>query len=256
MTIKLLQLNIEGGRKLDELIDFIKGKDFDIVHLQEVAGGENSNTGNDNFSELKERLGYEGELTISTKKKNDSTSYYGNATLYKPLLTPSEKKVIWLKPYQEYEAWEVGGDFARQLPRNVLSLSFIFDTQQVWFVNTHLAWGPNPYDEQHKVEQGKILYDYVATLQTPFLLSGDFNVVKDSQVVKMIDELATNHTVQAGLTNTLNPRLHRAPQLFPAGLAVDYIYTSRMTARNFSLVDHPDLSDHYGLSIELSFGAS
>lgn len=254
MQIKFFHLNIEGGRKLDDVIAYIKENDFDIIHLQEVAGGYFSkDQGVDNFIKVRESLGYHASLSKTWCLKDKPESYIGNATFFKPSLQKNDEEVVWLKPFRTVQSYPLDDiDFIKNLPRNALALQFLLNGKNIWFVNTHLTWGPSPKDEPYKVDQGRILYNFLKELDSPFLLSGDFNVTKESEVVKMIDDLAFNHSVSAGLTNTLNAHLHRAKELFPSGHAVDYIYTSPiLVAENFALVDTPDLSDHFGLRIDI-----
>jgi len=119
-------------------------------------------------------------------------------------------------------------------------------------INTHWAWGPTPKDEPYKLEQAKSLIEFVTTIKDPFVLTGDFNVTSDSKIIQDLNQLGINHTVRNELTNTLNPHLHRAVDIFPKGLAVDYIYTSfTLGTEGFTLIDTPDLSDHYGLKITI-----
>jgi endonuclease/exonuclease/phosphatase family metal-dependent hydrolase len=254
MRISLLQLNIEAGRKLPELITYIKENAFDIVQLQEVTGGEFSkySDGTDIFKTLLEKVEMRGELNKTMHLVNDPLSYFGNATFYSKKLTLTKKEVVWLNPFREIDGFTHGDpDKIRALPRSVLSLAFSHEKGVFWSINTHLAWGPTQLDEPHKIEQGKLLQAYVATLDDPFVLSGDFNVWKESIVVKNLEAIAVNHATKAKITNTLNPHLHRASHLFPPGLAVDYIFTHpSIIVTSFSLVDTPDLSDHLGLQIQ------
>lgn len=253
MDLKIFQLNIQGGRMLNEVIAYCKEQDFDIIHFQEVGGGEVSKGGTDNFLMLKESLSMEGILSIATQKKSDPASYYGNATLYKSKFDLLSSEILWLKPYQEFDTWIVGGEFAKDLPRNAIALQFSYNKKTFWTINTHLAWGPTPYDEPYKIKQVTKLQNFLKKMEDAFILSGDFNITKDSEIVRNFDKIAINHAVQSGITNTLNPHLHRAQQLFPRGLAVDFIYTSfGLEARDFELVDSPDLSDHYGMKITVT----
>lgn len=249
MFLSFFHLNILTGRYLDEVITFVKEKSFDILHFQEVAQGITIDNHSDVFEILKKELDYDGELVVSMRLKDEASSYFGNATLYKKTLSLKQKKVVWLKPYEEFERSEIKlQEVVKSAPRAVLATQFDLPNQ-MWFVNTHLAWGPTPYDEPYKIEQGKVLTSFLSSLSEPFLLSGDFNVTKDSEIVKDVDRIADNHAV--GLTNTLNPRIHRASGIFPPGLAVDYIYTKGLVTSDFALVDNPDLSDHFGLSIKI-----
>lgn len=253
MRLSLFHLNIEGGRKLERVIEYIKEQDFDLVHLQEVNGGSLSRTKRDNFDEIREKTGYLGSLALTTRLRNDPSSYFANATFFKPSLTLFREQIVWLKEYSEIEIYDRSDiEAIKQFPRNALALQFKWNEHTFWSINAHLAWGPNQYDEPHKIEQGRILYQFVAALKDPFILSGDFNVDKNSQTVLQMDRLGVNHAVQAGIINTLNPRLHRATHLFPPGLAVDFLYTSpTLMTDKFKLVDFPDLSDHLGLQIEV-----
>lgn len=252
MKLNVFHLNIQAGRKLDDVISYLKTHNFDIIHVQEISAGKISKSGSDNFLAIKNALNYSGELAITTRRINDASTYHGIATFFKPELQLVERKEIWLKPFFEFDEWVDGGDFARQLPKVVLALKFNLGDKQLWSINTHLAWGPTPKDEPYKIDQAKPLISFVSSLAEPFILSGDFNLTSDSQVVKELSQYGINHTVRNELTNTLNPNLHRAHDLFPKGLAVDYIYTGFMLGtENFELVDVPDLSDHYGLRITI-----
>ena len=255
MTLKFFHLNIQGGIRLEDVASYIKQNNFDIIQLQEVASGVLSKTGQDNFSYLQQSLPEYDSLMSKTMQvgENDTPSYFGNATFYKKAFTLQEKEIVWLKPYEEYTVSpERDVESIKNQPRNAVALKLAIKDTSLWTVNTHMAWGPTPLDEPYKIAQGAILESFLKNLTDPFILSGDFNVTPDSQIVKAIDNLAINHTKQAGLTNTLNPVIHRVKKLFPVGLAVDYIYTSKeLRTQNFRLVVKPDLSDHLGLSIEV-----
>lgn len=255
MKISLLQLNIEAGRKFSDLVIFINKNNFDVIQLQEVTGGEFSKyqPGLNVFEELKQQISMDGELSVTMHKTSDPASYFGNATFFRKELSLLKKETVWLHPFREVEGFSHGDpDIIRSFPRSLLGLQFAHGNNSFWCLNTHLAWGPTQEDEPHKIEQGKILTDYVSSLKEPFILSGDFNVWKESKIVKELELLAINHAVKNNVTNTLNPALHRASHLFPQGLAVDFIFTHpSLTVNNFSLVDKPDLSDHYGMRIEV-----
>ena len=256
MTIKFFHLNIQGGRMLEEVVAYCKQKDFDIIQFQEVTDGFMSKNGLDTFEYIKNTLGYEGVLAKSMKIiQGDQDSYFANATFYKPEMELEDKKVVWLKYYEEYRnpTDRTDPEFIKTFPHNALALKLHIGSKSFWTINTHLAWGPNPEDEPYKINQAKKLEIFLKDIKDSFILSGDFNVTMDSEIVKSFDQLATNHARIAGLTNTLNPHLHRAAkELFPGGLAVDYIYTTKdLKTSNFSLISEPDLSDHLGLSIDL-----
>ncbi|OGD63896.1 hypothetical protein A2160_01575 [Candidatus Beckwithbacteria bacterium RBG_13_42_9] len=249
MSLKFLQLNIYKGRLLDKIIAFLKREQFDIIQLQEVCSGRFWEQRLDLFQELKNSLpDYHGELAVSWRLKNDPDSYFGNATFVKSHIKVVSKQTLWLKPYQE---------FANPLntryelySRCALILDIKISNQPLVIINTHLAWGPTPYDKPFKQKQAKHLISYLRQLKKLFILAGDFNLIPETKIIKSFDKLGQNLTVENGITNTLNPKFHRVKQLFPKGLAVDYIFThSEIRVKNFELIKE-DLSDHYGLRLK------
>jgi len=247
MQLKLLQLNIEKGKRFEDIVRYVLQEDFDILQFQEVTGGSISEDGRENFPALKQELGYEGIQAVAWRLKDDSMSYLSNATFFKPSLKPISSHREFLKPYAELSQDEYLDIPSR--PTCALEVVFPLNGKNIHFINTHLVWGPTPVDEPYKLEQGKVLYEYVKSLTEPFVLSGDFNVTPDSQIVQWMNELGRNHVVEHGITNTLNPNIHRVKHLFPKGLAVDFLYTEKsLQVTDFHIVDSPDLSDHFGLS--------
>ena len=253
MSIKLLQLNIYKGLFFNEIVSFIEENNFDILHLQEVSGGSVSKNSIDCFDELIRKTSYNGHLVKSLTISDNPKSYFGNATFYKKELLPISNKAIWLKPYSQITRYDnASDDEIKQFPRSALDVVLKINSKNIHFINTHLAWGNTPLDEDYKLSQAQILADYVRALPEPFVLSGDFNVTPETILIKMFDSQGANLITKYKISNTLNPNIHRAKHLFPEGIAVDYIFTSSSLAiRDFRLVDKPDLSDHFGLIVEI-----
>jgi len=249
MTIKFLQLNIFKGTYLDEIINFVKKGDFDILQFQEVAGGPLSFNKIDCFQQLKTALNYQGELTACWRLKSDPTSYFGNATLIKQSFKITKKEVVWFKAYREVESAKKRR--IKDDPRCALAVKIQINQQFLWFVNTHLAWGPTPEDKPYKLIQGQKLGQFIKNLSEPFILSGDFNVPPSSAIIACLNKIGRNLVVEQGIINTLNPRIHRVKELFPQGLAVDFVFTHpSLKVSNFK-VTTANLSDHYGLSLQI-----
>lgn len=258
MILKILQLNIYGGKYLDNVINFLKNNDFDIIHLQEAATGKLNSDNKNSFEEIKNALDYNGIFAASSELIDDKNSLYGNATLYKKNLKIVKTNSIFLKNYSKWG--DLGERFdtdPSHIPlienqgRVVVSVLFDFNGQQIEFLNTHLAWSESPTDTPEKLRQAKLLIDYLKKLKNPFVLTGDFNVDASSNIVKSINKIARNITEENNITNTLNPRLHRIKQLFPKGLAVDFVYiTHSLKVNDFKLIEE-DLSDHLGCFLEI-----
>jgi len=249
MRISLLQLNIEAGRKLPLVISFIKKKSYDIVHLQEVAGGEFAYEKQDCFSLLKKETGYEGVLSVDMSLK-DTVSYYGNATLFSSRIKKSATHIVsFLPPKQYLSKQEVVNE---EIPRSAVVTSVRLNSKIITTINTHLVWGQTPEDTEQKLEVGKKLVQLMKTVPEPYILTGDFNVAPTSQIISWLKSFGRNLTLEQNITNTLNPHLHKASHIFPPGIVSDYVVVSNsLSVFSFQLIDSPDLSDHFGLAVEI-----
>ena len=255
MTIKLLQLNINSDNYWDRLIPFLTINDFDILHLQELTGeatiSGNINSQRNCYKELQKILSpkYKSELAISHRFSSSLTSYMANATFYKSAFTLKEKNILTLhgrnEPFpSELNTFESAG-------RNVLHLTLSLEGKQLACLNAHLAWAKTPKEEPHQTGQGEILVRYLQTVNHPFILTGDFNLDPQQPTIQKLNKLARNLIEENHVTNTLNPRTHRAKNLFPQGVAVDYIFTSsELQVKSFAVVEE-DISDHLGLKTEI-----
>lgn len=271
MNVKFLQFNIWRSTFIHKIIEYIKKNDFDIIHLQEVTGGQFSNGGAYSFKQenlstrpvnlkaigidgyeiLKKTLPYQSHFIKTLGIINDPPSYFANVTLHKPSFKVLEKHIIWFCPYIEIP--DVSHENPAKSSRAAIALKLEKEGKQFWTINTHLVRGSNSGDENFKLAQAKRLYDFIKKLDLPFVLSGDFNVTPDTDIVQMFNNLARNLTVEYKITNTLNPDIHYAKHLFPKGIAVDFVFVEKsIKVQKFKLVDQPGLSDHYGFMLEFS----
>ena len=251
MTCRLLQLNIQKGSHLDAVIRYINRHNFDIVCLQEVAGGR-IGVGNVNcYEEILKRTHLRGNLAPYISITGDVSSFIGNATFYKHTWIPKTVHVIWLKKHQELA--DPSGIDARRVSRCALATFFQKNNHELLVINTHLAWGPTPNDTLYKKNQAEKLYQWIRKQRRiPFILTGDFNLNPHTVIVSRLSRLGRNLTTQYKVTNTLNPRLHRLKMLFPSGLVVDYVIADKRFHIKKFFVEEADLSDHFGLITEFS----
>lgn len=254
MKVSLLQLNMFAGTYWDRLSSFLTSHDFDVIHLQEVAGKHTKvgvvDTQIDCYVELQKLLHdrYDSEFVLTDRFTSSPESYTGNAIFYKKQWSLIEKDILWLhqnhKPYpSDATSYE---DTGKALLRVTLSKA----GKTMSFLNTHGAWAKNPKEHSHQTKQGDMIVEYLKTTATPYILSGDFNLNPEQPTIKKLGEIAQNLTSEHHVTNTLNPRTHYATHMFPPGVTVDYIFTSKdIMVKSFSVVED-DISDHLGLVAE------
>src|ERR1700759_5703184 len=101
MKFSFLQLNTYAGTYWENLVSFISSHNYDVLHLQEMAGKESISgaihSHHDTYNELQQLLKekYTSELAISHRfSSNPSTSYMGNAIFYKKQFTIKEKHIL------------------------------------------------------------------------------------------------------------------------------------------------------------------
>ena len=255
MQLKLLQLNINALNHLSQLQNFLQQHTFDILQFQEVVG-KGTTMGNiysspDSMEILEKILGpsYQSFLAKNDTITSSPTAYFGSATFIHLRHPVVHHEIIWLHkrntPFPQ-ESHQYG-----HMTRSVLAVKIATDTTPLWLLNTHLTWGPTQEDTPEKMQQSKKLLEFVASLKEPFLLSGDFNVDNNSQIIRTLEKYGRNLPKEYQVTNTLNPRTHRARHLFPKGLAVDFIFTSpTLLVKDFQML-HDDISDHLGLAVTI-----
>lgn len=255
MRLTLLQLNIFAGSYWDTFVEFIKHHDFDILQLQEIVGEEtkvgNINSIENTYKKLSVFLGnaYSGRL-YKTETFSSPTSYDGVATFVKNDIKILEEKDIVLK--EAVFPFESERTDHENIGRGALALKVKRENNTFWLLNTHLAWSPTPDDSEEKLKQAAHLATFLQKLKEPFIFTGDLNVNPKTKTIHMFDQLGKNLTSLHKVTNTLNPRLHKASHLFPPGLAVDYIFVSNtIEVIDFGVVEE-DISDHLGLTAVVS----
>jgi endonuclease/exonuclease/phosphatase family metal-dependent hydrolase len=238
---------------MNNIIDFVKNHDFDLIHFQEVANGHwGFGTAEDNYTVLEHNLGetYSNEIIKYMGQAQDPTAYFANVTFFKKSFSLLNKDIVWHEEYKDVT--DIKTRVIKDDARAALILTLQKNDQIFYSINTHLAWGPDSKDEDYKLEQAKKLYTYTKQLDKPFILSGDFNLDPTSEVVKWFDSIGTNLVTSHNVQNTLNSRVHYAKHLFPPGLVVDYIYTSpQMKIHSFEVIENVDLADHLGLMAEI-----
>src|SRR3990167_4340292 len=252
MVLKVFQLNTYRGFHLDRVIDFVRRNDIDLCLFQEVAGGGYSlnNDFKNQFKTLKEKLDFNGVVVKEINPQKSPQDYFGKATFFRKNIKVLEEKVIWMKnPNSKLEFATV---IKQEAPRCALSLKVEVNGQKIYLINTHMAWGPTPFDKIFKRKQADKLINYLKTLKQPFILTGDFNLVPSTEIVKSFGKFARNLTSENNTKFTLNPKIHYLKDdAIKRDLSVDYAFISpQIFLKSFSLITE-NLSDHYGILLEL-----
>lgn len=250
LNLKILQLNIFKGKYLDRIIGYINSESFDIIQLQEVSGGDFSFSKEDIFEKLIQKISFEGEIVKYVNPSSKRGSYFGNATFYKKGIKLIKKDVIWLSKFKP--DFILGKKFA-STPRAALALKLDICGKELTFINTHLARGPTPLDAVYKIKQALKIVRFIEKLNNPYILTGDFNVIGKTRVVKNFEKVGRNLISEFNIEYTLNPKEHfLKKEIIQKQMAIDFAFVSKdLTVDNFGLVTE-NLSDHYGLKLKIA----
>jgi len=242
--MKLLQLNVWGGRLESSVLGLLKKEQPDIICLQEavsVPRGEN--------------VGYFGPVETLAKELGMHLSYApsvgfkfmhttvesGNAVLSKQPIA-SEHITFTRKEYiKDFDA--VSDDYNA---RNLLHV--IIDTEDgVLNVLTHHGHHVQAHKNgnEETMRQCKLIADYASKLKGKVILTGDFNLSPHSESLEQINKVLTNLSIKEKLQTTRTGLTHKTE-------VCDYIFVSSdVHVTSFKALDDI-VSDHKALTVEFN----
>ena len=238
-------MNIWGGHVKEPLEELIKSNhDCDILCLQEVyrGGGEKINRDDrwvdtsffDKTSDwLPKHKGYFCPLVANK---------YGLATFIKSDIKVQKTGEVPIFDNSDFSG--VGADHSRKFQwlACVSKEGHIFTV-----INLHGLWnGKGKYDCSERIEQSQIVRNFIDSLNTPWLLVGDFNLTLGTKSLAMLDVGATNWVVEKGVQSTRTSFYPKEERL------ADYVVTSHEIIGSDFYVMPEEVSDHAALAFEFS----
>lgn len=241
--MKIVQLNIWGGKLGQQIIDFLNEEKPDFVCMQEV-------------NDLKGRAGYKFFATLDEIKEgagfdeafmsaNYSSGYmerkleYGNAILSK-LPFKSTKTVFTRGEYKQN--FDIVNDDGNIRSLQVAQIQVNGTTLNI--LNHHgYHLGINKSGDDETMRQMGLIADVIDKLQGPIIFCADLNLNPSSESVKIIDKKLTNLSAANNLKRTYN-------QFSAVNEVCDYIFINELVkVINFKMSDEL-LSDHKALILE------
>lgn len=245
MQLKIIQVNVWHGRLLDALLDFLREEEPDIVTMQEVTGGtenDGPDVSVDTFAYLRDGLGYQGALGVAHESNDRGVrTYCGNAVLVKGDIR--SHRTIWLRASPLGTRWQPP-HAEQNFPRFAIEADVVIGERPLCVLSVHGAWTREPIDTPEKRAQAHRLVEHLRSLDAPFILGIDANMPPHSAVVQTLDAVARNAVHGSAITRTTHPTIHTTVKTKPAGLLVDFIYTSphfrvvQIDAPEVAVTDH------------------
>lgn len=255
--MKLISLNTWGARVYQPLIEFV-GREkatTDIFCFQEVYHTTSNHTQSgpepqpriDGLARLTEVLtdGWRqfysvGERGFNETGKVDFHLEFGNATFVRTSLPLLEQDEIFV--YQGREDVETHREYDQ--PRVVQISQF----QDVTIINFHGLWqkGTNKVDTPERIEQSKKLRAIMDRYPTRLIVTGDFNLLPDTESLAILERGMINLIKAHGVTSTRSSHYEK-----PVKFA-DYMLVSPDINVNEFKVLADEVSDHLPLLLNFS----
>lgn len=240
--MKVLQLNSWSCNLAPAISELLNREQPDIVSLQEVISTDKTGKILQSLEEILEKSPYEYVYyaPLVEFKFMHGTAQRGNAILSKYPFEFTE--TFWTKgEFQEDFDYSIGYNAARgvacatiQTPAgnvNVLSVH-----------GYHVKEHKNGNEET--LAACKMIADYGDNVEGPVIIAGDFNLVPESESMKVFDD---NYVNLCTKNNVLTTRNH----LTTKSETCDYILTKDLSVDSFSVLED-EVSDHKALIANVS----
>lgn len=251
--MKLITLNLWGGRVTHKLGDFFKSNSADIWCFQEVFNA-NGDTGI--VKNMIHVPGFEPNLELLTfikKHLPSHTAYFCTTHLNSygiSIFISNKIKVLDVGEFQIAQGdWETNNDIeTKDHDRKVQWIKLNSNGKEFFVLNGHLTHRPvGKEDSEKRLTQSKIIIDFLKQHPIPTILVGDFNLMPHTNSIKMIEDAGmTNLIKKYNITGT-RTELYKKEWKF-----ADYAFISAgIQAHDFKVM--PDIvSDHSPLFLDFT----
>lgn len=242
--VKLITLNIWGGRLRGPLRRFMNeySPSVDIFCLQEVFNHKKrfsllSLKGLDTniLSRLTDMLSEHKGLYCEEEENGEGEAIFIRSTL---ALSGAGERFI--------HRWKrAGNEDSRRPGRALQYVQFQKDGQQFTVAHMHgLYHSRGKMDTEERIAQSRNARDFLDSLKGVKILCGDFNLLPNTESVKILGQNMRNLVTEYGIINTRS-QLHRKPERH-----ADYIFVSpEIEVVNFGTIPGT-ISNHLPLFLE------
>ena len=186
-AIRVVAYNIKHGRGMDGIVDLertaatLEALDADIIALQEVDELASRSGNVDQATWLAEQLGMHAAFGAFMDFQGGR---YGLAILSR-------------QPIQSYEAWRLPNG---NEPRVALAARILAESGEAFTaVSVHFDWVK---DDGYRFEQAQETIRRIKTLETPWIVLGDFNDVPGSRTMVAFEQIGRNALKPEGAAAT------------------------------------------------------
>lgn len=240
LCIKVMSLNIWGGRYYKKLISFIKfHHNVDIFCFQEVYSIKYQKSSNQKESKVRKDIFESIERVLPDHNGvfcpiMDYT--YGMAIFFRKTILLVDNGLYWIYKNPKY----IGNDpsHSRCLQWIVLKLK----KKEIGIFNIHGLWNGNGKgDSPERIKQSEFICNFAASFHSLVLLCGDFNLMMDTQSVVLLEKSYQNLIRDYRIKSTRS-HLYKKSERY-----ADYIFVPKKLHVCWFRVYDTDVSDHLPL---------
>lgn len=254
--MRIISLNTWGGRAGKEgLLTFFKkhADTTDIFCLQEIWSAPYEHLEGVSAGGLalhNEQIMTKGLQDISAALPHHKAffrphhgDHYGLLMMVNENLSVVEEGELFVYKTKGYVTEGDVGNHAR----NIQYVTVETENGSMTVINFHGLWnGKGKTDSEDRIQQSKNILNFTNTLDTPFVLCGDFNLLPDTESIKLLESAGLRNLIKEYRITSTRTSHYMKPEKF-----VDYIFISKgVTEKEFTVL--PDeVSDHAPLLLEI-----
>lgn len=246
MNIKFLTLNLfDGGKFFDNILDFFRKENPDILAVQEVYDGQGKDLPRNfrSIQVLREHLPgfhyhFAPEFLFQTEIANVEI---GNA-IFSRFPVKSNNVTFVDVSYRRLKREKTQTDFSHE-PVNLQHIKILTSGQHLNVFNIHGVWGVNGKDNPRRLKMSQVIVEKIKNLDN-IILAGDFNTLPNTETIRNIE----NHLVNVfknQLKSTFNMK-HKITGGYSTAV-VDMIFTSPSIKIIDQRMPEVNVSDHMPL---------
>ena len=225
MSLKILSWNIWINGYFDQVADFLKKSEADIIGLQEVV----DNDPNRDIISFLKRLGYENVFDSVEHSWGGKVYRDGPAIFSKHKIIRSETHIL-----------------SQNDKRAAVQADIIVGDKTLQVFSTHLIHTHQKGSEEQDLQVSNL----IKKLPTEYtILMGDFNATPESSVIKSMQKVLVNSDPSSTPTWSAYPEGCRICNPQKLDTCLDYIFTSKDLKISSFKVEESKASDHLPISV-------
>lgn len=240
MSMKLVSVNIEGGKHLDTVDAFLEREDADVVCLQECFG--------DTIESLSRSYPFQLYTPTYVTDQDENGLVEGERVWGEVIMS----KVPLINTRMDY--FPMDGYGPDNLPKygqdNHVICLLRARVGEMDIGTIHFTWTPKSTITARQRDHMKLLLKLIE--QEDLILCGDFNIARGNEMYQELTRVMQDN-IPSGVETTVDPLLHYANKSTPGKLklVVDYVWsTPRYKVSEVKVVS--GVSDHCAIVCEIA----